>query len=102
MHVRVAFYKMRSGTSDQVVQTVEAPGGLLEIFCASPGFQSYELIEAPAGLFSVSHWETSKQADHATRAAARWVAEHIDNLVKLQQSDIGEVVLSANAVPAAH
>jgi heme-degrading monooxygenase HmoA len=102
MHVRVAFYKMRSGTSDQVVRTVEAPGGLLEIFSASPGFQSYELIEAPAGLFSVSHWETSKQADDATRAAARWVAEHIDDLVKLQQSDIGEVVLSANAVAAAH
>jgi hypothetical protein len=102
MHVRVAFYKMRSGTSDQVIRTVEAPGGLLEIFRASPGFQSYELIEAPAGLFSVSHWGTSKQADDATRAAARWVAEHIDNLVKLQQSDIGEVVLSANAVAAAH
>jgi hypothetical protein len=100
MHVRVAFYRVRSDTSE-VVRTVEGPGGLLEIFRASPGFQSYELIEAPAGLFSVSHWETSKQADDATRAAARWVAEHIDNLVKLQQSDIGEVVLSTNAVPAA-
>jgi heme-degrading monooxygenase HmoA len=101
MHVRVAFYKVRSGTTDQVVRTVEAPGGLLEIFRASPGFQSYELIEAPAGLFSVSHWETPEQADDATRAAARWVAAHIDNLVKLQQSDIGEMVLSANAAAAA-
>jgi heme-degrading monooxygenase HmoA len=100
MHVRVAFYKVQSGTPDQVVRTVEAPGGLLEIFRASPGFRSYELIEAPAGLFSVSHWETSKQADDATRMAARWVSEHIDEMVKLQQSDIGEVVLSANATAA--
>jgi heme-degrading monooxygenase HmoA len=97
VHVRVAFYKVRSGTSDEVVRKVEAAGGLLEMFRASAGFQSYELIEAPAGLFSVSHWETSTQADDATRAAAGWVAEHIDDLVKLQQSDIGEVVLSANA-----
>lgn len=100
MHVRVAFYKVRSGTPLQVVQTVEAPGGLLEIFRASPGFHSYELIEAPAGLFSVSHWETSKQADDATRMAARWVSEHIDEMVNLQQSDIGEMVLSANAMAA--
>ena len=100
MHVRVAFYRVRSGTSDAVALAVEAPGGLLEIFRASPGFRSYELIEAPAGLFSVSHWETSRQADDATRAAARWVAEHIDDLVKLQQSDIGELVVSATAVAA--
>lgn len=100
MHVRVAFYKVRSGTPHQVARTVEAPGGLLEIFRASPGFHSYELIEAPAGLFSVSHWETSKQADDATRMAARWVSEHIDEMVNLQQSDIGEMVLSANAMAA--
>jgi hypothetical protein len=100
MHVRVAFYKLRSGTPAHVVQMVEAPGGLLEIFRASPGFRSYELIEAPAGLFSVSHWDTSRQADDATRTAARWVSEHIDEMVKLQQSDIGEVVLSASATTA--
>ncbi len=102
MHVRVAFYKVRSGSVEEVVRAVEAPRGLLEIFRASPGFGSYELIEAPAGVFSVSHWETSRQADDATRAAARFVAEHIDQLVKLQQSDIGEVVLASHAAGAVH
>jgi uncharacterized protein YcbX len=99
MHARVAFYKLRSGTFHEVVRIVEAPGGLLEIFRGRPGFQSYELIETPAGLVSVSHWESSAQADEATRAAAEWVAEHIDDRIKLQQSDTGEVVLSAS--PAA-
>jgi uncharacterized protein YcbX len=98
MHARVAFYKLRSGTFQQVVRIVEAPGGLLEIFRGRPGFQSYELIETPAGLVSVSHWESSAQADEATRAAAAWVAEHIDDRVKLQQSDTGEVVLSSSLV----
>jgi hypothetical protein len=103
MHARVAFYRLRTGTFEQVVQIVEAPGGLLEIFRGRPGFQSYELIEAPAGLISVSHWESSAQADAATRAAAAWVAEHIADRVKLQQSNIGEVVLSSSlAAAAAH
>jgi uncharacterized protein YcbX len=103
MHARVAYYKLLSGTFEQVVGMVEAPGGLLETFRERPGFQSYELIETPAGLVSVSHWQTSPQADEATRAAAAWVAEHIGDRVKLQRSDTGEVVLSASApVAAAH
>ena len=101
MHARVAFYRLRSGSLDQVVRTVEAPGGMLEIFRERPGFRSYELIETGAGLVSVSHWESSAQADAATDAAAAWVADNIDDLVKLQQSDIGEVVLSTAAEAAA-
>jgi uncharacterized protein YcbX len=100
MHARVAFYRLQSGTLEQVVRTVEAPGGMLEIFRGRPGFKSYELIETGAGLVSVSHWESSAQADAATHAAAAWVADHIDDLVKLQQSDTGEVVLSSLAEAA--
>lgn len=100
MHARVAFYRLRSGTLDEVVRTVEAPGGMLEIFRGRPGFQSYELIETGAGLVSISHWESAEQADAATQAAAGWVAEHIDEMVKLQQSDTGEVVLSSLAAAA--
>jgi uncharacterized protein YcbX len=98
MHARVAFYKLRSGTFQQVVRIVEAPGGLLELFRERRGFQSYELIQTPAGLVSVSHWESSAQADEATAAAAAWVAERIDDRVKLQRSDTGEVVLSSSLV----
>jgi heme-degrading monooxygenase HmoA len=99
-HARVAFYRLLPGTFDEVVRRVETPGGLLEIFRGRPGFQSYELIETGAGLISVSHWESSTQADAATDAAAAWVADRIDELVKLQQSDIGEVVLSSLAAAA--
>jgi hypothetical protein len=102
MHARVAFYRLRSGTFHEVARRVEAPGGLLEIFRRGPGFRSYELIETGAGLISVSHWESSVQADAATDAAAAWVVEHINDLVKLQQSDTGEVVLSSMAATATH
>ena len=101
MHARVAYFKLRSGTFEEVVRIVESPGGLLEIFRGLPGFRGYELIESPAGLVSVSHWETSAQADDATRAAAAWVAETVDDRIKLQRHDIGEVVLSATPSEAA-
>jgi len=100
MHARVAFFRLRSGSFEQVVRTVEAPGGLLGIFREQPGFRSYELIETGSGLVSLSHWDSPKDADHASRVAASWAADHIDNLVKLQQSDTGEVVLSSLAAAA--
>jgi hypothetical protein len=85
-----------------VVRVVKAPGGLLGIFRDQPGFQSYELIETGSGLVSVSRWDSIRQADAASRVAEAWAAEHIDNLVKLQQSDIGEIVLSSFAPAIAH
>ncbi len=100
MHARVAFYRLKSGTFEDVIRTVEAPGGLLDIFRGERGFQSYELIDSGTGLISVSHWNTSKQANAATHHAASWVADHIDHLIKLQQSNTGEVVvLSSEAMP---
>ena len=94
MHARVAFFRLRSGSFEQVVNVVKSPGGLLDIFRAQPGFQSYELIETPSGLVSMSRWVSSKHASAASQVAASWAADHIDALVKLQQSDVGEVVLS--------
>ena len=100
MHARVAFFRLESGSFEQVVRTVKSPGGLLEIFRKQPGFQSYELIETGSGLVSVSHWDTSKDADAASHVAASWAAGHIDNLVHMIQSDVGEVVLSTLTVAA--
>ena len=97
MHTRVAFFRLRSGSFEQVVDVVKSPGGLLDIFRSQPGFKSYELIENPSGLVSVSHWVSSKHASAASQVAASWAADHIDALVTLVQSDVGEVVLSSFA-----
>jgi hypothetical protein len=97
MHARVAFFRLKSGSFEQVVSAVKAPGGLLGIFREQPGFQSYELIETGSGLVSLSHWDSPQAADAADRVAAAWATDHIDDLVKLQQSDTGEVVLSSLA-----
>lgn len=100
MHARVAFYTSRTGSFEEVVRRVEAPGGLVEIFRGRPGFLSYELIDTGGGLVSVSRWESPAQARTATHVSAAWRADHIDELVKLQQDDHGEVVLSSLAAAA--
>jgi hypothetical protein len=97
MHARVAFFRLRSGSFEQVVEAVQAPGGLLEIFRGRPGFESYELIETGAGLVSVSHWHSHEQADIATDDSAEWVADNIDHLIRLVRSDTGEVLMTATA-----
>jgi hypothetical protein len=97
MHARVAFFRLKSGSFEQVVSAVKAPGGMLGIFREQSGFQSYELIETGSGLVSVSHWDSPQAADAADRVASAWATDHIDHLVKLQQSDTGEVVLSSLA-----
>lgn len=102
MHARVAFFRLKSGSFEDVVRVVKSPGGLLGIFGGQPGFQSYELIETPAGLVSVSHWDSSQQADAASRVAASWAAKNIDEYVKMQQSDVGEVLLMSQAPAAVH
>ena len=102
MHARVAFFRLRSGSFEQVVEHVKSSGGLLEIFRRQPGFESYELIETPSGLVSVSRWASSKQATAASQVASSWWAtDHMDDLVKLQQSDVGEIVVSTLAAGTA-
>jgi hypothetical protein len=48
----------------------------------------------------VSHWDSHEQADAAQRDSAEFVADRIDHLIKLVQSDTGEVILSAAATAA--
>lgn len=95
MHARVAFFKLKSGSLEEVVEQVESEDGLLSIFRRQQGFASYELIETGSGLISVSHWDSMEQANAADRAGAEWAAAHIDELATLRQSDTGRVALAS-------
>src|SRR4029079_5953297 len=91
MHARVAFYTLRSGSLDDAGRTVEAPGALMCISSGQPGFRSYALIDAGAGLISVSRWESSEQAQAATEGAAAWVEEDSGEPVTVPQCNTREI-----------
>lgn len=57
-HVRVALYKAKPGTVDDVI--CKAQGGMLPIFRAQPGFIGYGLVKTgDDALISISAWQTS-------------------------------------------
>jgi heme-degrading monooxygenase HmoA len=95
MYARVAVYRIKSGTAEDIARKADAEGGMLKIFRAHVGFDSYELVGAGGTLISISRWESAEQADAATLAARSWVAEHLGASVQLQANHVGELVLSS-------
>jgi heme-degrading monooxygenase HmoA len=97
LHARVAVYGITSGDAEEVARAADAEGGMLGVFRAHPGFQSYELVGTNDTIISISKWDSAEAADAASVAARSWVAEHLARVVQLQQNHVGEVVLSSSA-----
>jgi len=100
VHARVAVYRIKSGTAQDIARKADDEGGMLRIFRAHVGFDSYELVGAGDLLISISRWQTAEQADAASLAARSWVAEHLGASVHLEANHVGELVLSASTPDA--
>ena len=100
MHARVAVYRIVSGTAKDIARKADTEGGMLKIFRAHQGFDSYELVGSGDTLISISRWETAEQAENAGFAARSWVAEHLGGAVQLQATHIGELVLTSSTPDA--
>jgi hypothetical protein len=94
MHARIATYRLKAADPYEVAEKAEA--GMLPIFRAQPGFQSYSLVVSRGELGSLSTWETAEQAQEATTAAADWVRENLAGDVELVDERVGEVLLSTS------
>lgn len=93
MHGRFARYDV---TGDVHELAREAEQGLLPIFRAQPGFKAYSVAASEGEILSFSAWETAASAEAADTAAADWVAKHIADRIELQESRIGEILLSTS------
>ena len=100
MHARVAVYRIKSGTAEDIARKADAEGGMLGIFRAHVGFDSYELVGAGDVIVSISRWATAEQAEAASMAARSWVAEHLGDAVQLESTHVGALVLSSVAPEA--
>lgn len=97
-HVRVAVYKTKRGTVDEVARKAEA--GLLPIFRKQPGFVAYGLVKSgeDEGV-SLSVWETHEQADKAVQTAATWVKDNIADMIESVQNHVGNLAFFSSRVP---
>lgn len=91
-HLRIATYRQTAGTFEELSQLLQSPGGLADVFRASPGFLSYAFAEMGDGInCSVSTWSTAEAADAAAAAARTWVAANIAELGHLIEDRTGRV-----------
>lgn len=103
-HVRIATYKQTAGTFDDLCQVIKVPGGLADVFRASPGFVAYTFADLGDGTnCSISIWTSVEAADAAVAAARTWTAANIadlGHLVEDRTGRLGFVVGELGAVPA--
>jgi hypothetical protein len=88
MYARVAVYRIQTGTAQAIARKADDEGGMLKIFRAHVGFDSYELIGVGDTLISISRWQTADQADAASMAARSWVAEYLGASVQLEANRV--------------
>jgi heme-degrading monooxygenase HmoA len=95
-YIRIALYDLKPGNYADVVSKANA--GLLPLFQASPGFQSFGVSEVDKGSFvSVSTWQTREQADTATAKAAEWAKANSSEQFTLRHNYIGDLAIDADA-----
>jgi heme-degrading monooxygenase HmoA len=95
-HVRIAIYTLKKGTVEEVAEVART--GMLPIFKAAPGFIRYGVALLDDGkVASVSIWETHDEAEAATAAAADFVAKNMAELIKLDDSHVGDYFFDESA-----
>lgn len=103
-HVRIATYQQTAGTFEELSHLIQAPGGLADVFRATPGFIAYTFADLGDGTnCSISVWASAEAADTATAAARTWTAANIAGLghvVEDRTGRLGFVVGELGAVPA--
>ena len=91
MHSRIVRYEY-SGDAQELTQRAE--DGVLPILEAQPGFRAYSLFESECEIISLSTFDTREQAEAANAAIADWVAENMQDDIKLVEARFGEVLFS--------
>ena len=103
-HVRIATYKQTAGTFEDLCAIIQAPGGLADVFRASPGFVAYTFANLGDGTnCSISVWTSAEAADAAMAAAGTWTSANIADLGYLvddRTGRLGFVVGELASVPA--
>ena len=93
MYTTVRRYRVR-GPAAAVGRRVEQ--GVVPLVAQAPGFRSYVLLDAGAGLLvAVAVFAERAGAEGAKRGAAAWLAEHLAALVAPEDGAAGEVLVHA-------
>src|SRR4029078_4745961 len=91
--MRVAAYDMGKGNFRELAGIAEE--GILPLLRDAPGFVDYGLVDAGDNtVVEVSIWETRQDARKPTRAAAKWIKDHVADRIRLVRTHVGDLALS--------
>jgi hypothetical protein len=91
MHGRFARYRY-TGDVHEIARKAE--DGMLPVFQATPGFKAYSVMAGDGEILSFSAWDSAESADTANAAAAEFVATTLADELELQETRVGEIMLS--------
>ena len=96
-HVRVATYKVTSGTPEELAKIAEE--GMLPIFQSHHGFIGYSVADMGGGeIMSISVWNSHKDAEEAVDLAKDFVADKMADLISLEWNGVADALFNANAL----
>jgi heme-degrading monooxygenase HmoA len=76
-HARIVVYELAPRSADEVIR--RAIAGMAPIFERQVGYVSYQLLKANEDtVISYSVWADHASAEAATRVAATWVRQNLD------------------------
>jgi hypothetical protein len=98
-HVRIATYKQTGGTFEELARLIQAPGGVADVFRATPGFVAYTFADLGDGTnCSISVWASAEAAEAATAAARTWTAANTADLGHLVDDRTGRLAFIVGAL----
>ena len=93
MHARMATYNF-SGDAHDLARRAEQ--GILPIFKAQHGFQSYAVATGDGQILSLSVWDTRADAEAGNEAAGEWVADNMAGELDLVEVRLAELLFSTS------
>jgi hypothetical protein len=103
-HVRIATYKQTAGTFEELSRMIQAPGGLADVFRATPGFVAYTSPTSATGRTAPSaSGDRPRRRTRPRRIPRTWTAANIADLGHLvddRTGRLGFVVGELGPVPA--
>jgi hypothetical protein len=101
-HVRIATYQQTKGSFEDLCGLIGGPGGLADVFRASPGFVAYTFARLDDGTnCSISVWTSVEAAEAATAAARTWVTANIADMGRLTGDHTGRLGFVVGALAPA-
>jgi hypothetical protein len=91
MHGRFARYRY-TGDVHEIARKAE--DGMLPIFQSTPGFKAYSVMTGDGEILSFSAWDSAESAEAANAAAAEFVATTLADQLELEETRVGEIMLS--------